>query len=63
MTKKKARPDRLTKALLEMADDMRAGGVMDAATVAKITRRHPGDKADVLAEPTPATAREARNSR
>ncbi len=42
---------RLTKALLETADDMRRADVMDAATHAKITLRHLGDKADVVAEP------------
>jgi len=47
----KTRPSRLTKALLETADDMRRAGVMDAATHAKITLRHLGDKADAMAEP------------
>ena len=51
MTTKKTQPSRLTKALLETADDMRRTGVMDAMTHAKITLRHLGDKADVLAEP------------
>jgi putative transcriptional regulator len=51
MTKKKTQPSRLTKALLETADDMRRAGVMDAATHAKITLRHLGDQADVMAEP------------
>jgi putative transcriptional regulator len=51
MTTKKTQPSRLTKALLETADDMRRAGVMDAMTHAKITLRHLGDKADVLAEP------------
>ena len=49
MTTKK--PGRLTKALLETADDMRRASVMDAATRAKITLRHLGDTADVVAEP------------
>ena len=48
---KKTQPSRLTKALLEMADDARRAGVMDAATHAKITMRHLGDGPDVLAEP------------
>jgi putative transcriptional regulator len=51
MTTKKTQPSRLTKVLLETADDMRRAGVMDAMTHAKITLRHLGDKADVLAEP------------
>jgi putative transcriptional regulator len=51
---KKTHPSRLTKALLETADDMRRIGVMDAMTHAKITLRHLGDKADVLAEPISA---------
>jgi putative transcriptional regulator len=48
---KKTQPSRLTKALLETADNMRRAGVMDAATHAKITLRHLGDRADVMAEP------------
>ena len=51
MATKKTQPSRLTRALLETADDMRRAGVMDAMTHAKITLRHLGDKADVLAEP------------
>lgn len=45
------RPSRLTKALLETADDMRRAGVMDSTTHAKITLRHLGDKASVKPEP------------
>jgi putative transcriptional regulator len=41
----------MVKAILEMADDARRAGVMDAATHAKITMRHLGDKAAVVAEP------------
>jgi putative transcriptional regulator len=51
MAKKKTQPSRLTKALLETADEMRRVGVMHAAAHAKITLRHLGDKADVVAEP------------
>jgi putative transcriptional regulator len=51
MAKKTTQPSRLTQALLETADDMRRTGVMDAATHAKITLRHLGDRADVMAEP------------
>src|SRR5689334_20110744 len=49
MTTKKT--SRLIRTLLETADDMRGAGVIDAATHAKITLRHLGDKADVVAEP------------
>lgn len=45
------KPSRLTKALLETADDMRRAGVMDAAAHAKITLRHLGERGDVVAEP------------
>ena len=48
---KTKQPGRMVKAILETADDMRRIGVMDAATHAKITMRHLGDKADVLPEP------------
>ena len=44
-------PSRLTKALLETADDMRRVGVIDALTHAKVTLRHLGNKADVVTEP------------
>ena len=51
MTTKKTHSSRLTRALLETADDMRRAGVMDAATHAKITLRHFSDKANGIAEP------------
>ena len=51
MATKKTQPSRRTKALLEMADDALQAGVMDAMTHAKITLRHLGDKADVVAAP------------
>jgi putative transcriptional regulator len=51
MIRKKTQPSRLTKALLETADDMRRGGVMDEATHAKITLRHLDNKADLTAAP------------
>jgi len=44
-------PSRLTKALLETADDMRHAGVMDAATHEKITLRHLGERPAVTVEP------------
>jgi putative transcriptional regulator len=49
--RKQAEPGRLTKALLETADDMRRVGVMTAPAHAKITLRHLGDKADDGPEP------------
>ncbi len=50
---------RLTQELLEMADDMRASGVMDELTREKITLRHLGHAAKV---PTanPSTSEEIR---
>lgn len=44
-------PSRLTRALLETADDMRRAGVLDAADHEKITLRHLGGDAPVLIEP------------
>ena len=49
--KKLTQPSRLTKALLETADDMRRVGVMNAAAHEKITLRHLGSKADAVPEP------------
>jgi putative transcriptional regulator len=51
MVTKRKQPSRLTKALLETADDMRRVGIMDEMAHAKITLRHLGDKADVVTEP------------
>jgi putative transcriptional regulator len=51
MATRKTHSSRLTRALLETADDMRRAGVVDAATHAKITLRHLGDNADGMAEP------------
>jgi len=45
------KPNRLTNALIETADDMCRLGVMDSATHAKITLRHLGDRALGAAEP------------
>jgi putative transcriptional regulator len=50
MTRKK-KTSRLTKALLETADDMRRVGVLDAASHEKITLRHLGRSGDVVAKP------------
>jgi len=51
MATKRKQPSRLTKALLETADDMRRAGIMDEMTHAKITLRHLGDKANAVSEP------------
>jgi putative transcriptional regulator len=51
MATKRKQPSRLTKALLETADDMRRVGIMDEMAHAKITLRHLGDKAGVVTEP------------
>jgi putative transcriptional regulator len=51
MTKQK-NPSRLTKALLETADDLRRVGVLDAASHEKITLRHlGGSKANIVSKP------------
>ena len=44
-------PSRLTKALLETADDMRRSGVIDAPAHGKITLRHLGGKDDLPVAP------------
>lgn len=49
--RKKKRNSRLTKALLETAEDMRRVGVLDAAAHEKITLRHLGDSANIVAKP------------
>lgn len=51
MTTKTQRPSRLTKALLETADDMRRAGVLSAAAHDKITLRHLGGAARTGAAP------------
>jgi putative transcriptional regulator len=51
MATKRKQSSRLTKALLEMADDMRRAGIMDEMTHAKITLRHLGDKTNAVTEP------------
>lgn len=58
---KKTEPSRLTKALLETADDMQRVGVLDAAAHEKITLRHLGDKA--TADVRPITGDEIRSLR
>ncbi len=40
MANKAKKPSRLTKALLETAQDMRDGGILGAAAYKKITMRH-----------------------
>src|SRR6266852_106137 len=58
---KKPQPSRLTKALLETADDMRSVGIMDEMAHAKITLRHLGDQAN--GGPEPITGEEIRHLR
>jgi putative transcriptional regulator len=50
MTKKR-KNSRLTKALLETADDMRRVGILDATAHDKITLRHLGNDAVKVAKP------------
>src|SRR5260370_4533764 len=50
MTKKK-KPSRLTKALLETADDMRRVGLLGSASQERTTRRHLGGQADIVGKP------------
>src|SRR6266849_1193331 len=45
------KPSRLTKALLETANDMRRAGILDSASQEKITLRHLGGKANIIAKP------------
>jgi putative transcriptional regulator len=47
----KKQPSRLTKALLETADDMRRVGVLDEVAHEKITLRHLGHQDEPNAEP------------
>ena len=51
MTKKTRDTSRLTKALLETADDMRRAGIMTAVAHEKITLRHLGGEPEPGAEP------------
>lgn len=44
-------PSRLSKALLETANDMRRAGILDAASHEKITLRHLGGKGDIVGRP------------
>src|SRR5215469_16372368 len=48
---RKKKASRLTKELLETADDMRRVGILDAAAHEKITLRHLGEKASAVASP------------
>jgi putative transcriptional regulator len=58
MTAKNKKPSRLTKALLETAEDMHRGGLLDEAAYAKITMRHLD--AGKRAEPEPLTGEDIR---
>ena len=48
---KTTKPSGLTMALLETADDMRKGGLLDNVAHEKITTRLTGEKAPPLARP------------
>jgi len=52
---RKKKPGRLTKALLETADDMRRAGILDPASHEKITLRHLGGKAGIVGNRSAAT--------
>lgn len=58
---RKTQPSRLTRALLETADDMRAAGILDEAAHEKITLRHLGTKPVAVA--APITGEEIRSMR
>jgi len=58
---KTTQPSRLTKALLETADDMRRTGVMGPTAYEKITLRHLGSQPDTGA--APITGEEIRSLR
>jgi|SRR6516165_9337471 putative transcriptional regulator len=49
--RKQKKNSRLTKALLETAEDMRRAGILDLAGHEKITLRHLGDNAEIVAKP------------
>jgi putative transcriptional regulator len=51
MTKEHKKLSRLTKALLETADDMRLGALLDEAAYTKITMRHLGENGAPKADP------------
>ncbi len=61
MTTEKKKLSRLTKALLETAEDLHAGGLLSEKTYRKITLRHLGDKEQ--AELEPLTGEEIRTIR
>jgi len=60
-TTKQRAPSRISQEILEMADDMRRSGIMDAKTHHQITVRHLGRELPPTAAPiTAAQIREAR---
>jgi putative transcriptional regulator len=61
MSKAARKPSRLTKALIEIAGDMRKGGLLDAAGFDKITMRHLEPQG--IATVTPITGDEIRTLR
>lgn len=60
MTNGAKKGSRLTRALLETADDMRAGGLLSHEAHAKITARHFGKDGGVVAVAQPMTGEEIR---
>ena len=58
MSKARKKTSRVTRALLETADDMRRGGLIDKAAQEKITIRHLG--AQGLAKIAPLTAEDVK---
>jgi putative transcriptional regulator len=58
MSKAQKKPNRLTKALLETAGDMRRGGLIDQAAHDKITIRHLG--AHEMAKVEPITGKDVK---
>ena len=54
MTERTTQPSRLTRAILETADDMYSAGIMDGAAHRKITLRHLGNRDYDLVKPISA---------
>ena len=57
MTKAKAKPNRLRKALLETTEDMRRVGVLSKPAYAKITKRRLDHDKDVTTHPSSGNKR------
>jgi putative transcriptional regulator len=52
---RKKKTSRLTKALLETAEDMRRVGVLETASHEKVTLRHLGSRGDIVPKPMSGT--------